>query len=63
MLGPGRAQRGDLERDEEADLTSRAKENRRRVEEGASMERRKREEGSAVWGESVCSKDQGHSYL
>ena len=52
-----------MERDEEADLTSRAKENRRRVEEGASMERRKREEGSAVWGESVCSKDQGHSYL
>ena len=51
-------QRGDLERDEEADLTSRAKEKRMRVEEGASMKRRKREEGTAVWGESVCIKDQ-----
>ena len=52
------AKREDLERDEEADLTSRAKEKRMRAEEGASMKRRKREEGSAVWGESVCSKDQ-----
>ena len=52
------AKRGDLERDEEADLTSRAKEKRRRVEEGASMKKMKREEGSSVWGESVCSKDQ-----
>ena len=47
-----------MERDEEADLTSRGKEKRRRVEEGASLKRRKREEGTAVWGESVCSKDQ-----
>jgi hypothetical protein len=52
------AKRGDLDRDEEADLTSRAKERRRRVEEGASMKRREREEVTAVWGESVCSKDQ-----
>ena len=52
------AKRGDLERKEEADLASRAKEKRRRVEEGASMKRRKREEGTAVWGESVCSKEQ-----
>jgi hypothetical protein len=37
-------------------LTPRMK--RMRVEEGASMKRRKREEGSAVSGESVCSKDQ-----
>ena len=48
MLGPGRAQRGDLERDEEADLTSRAKEKMRGVEEGAIKKRMKREEGSAV---------------
>ena len=41
------AKRGDLERDEEADLASRAKEKRRRVEEGASMKGRKREEGTA----------------
>jgi hypothetical protein len=47
-----------LERDEEADLTNRAKEKRMRAKEGASMKRRKRKEGSAVWGESVCSKDQ-----
>jgi hypothetical protein len=52
------AKTGDLEREEEADLTSRAKEKRRRVKEGASMKRRKREECSAVLGESVCSKDQ-----
>ena len=32
--------RGDLERDEEANLTSRAKEKRRSVEEGVSMKRR-----------------------
>ena len=36
------AQIGDLERDEEVDLTSRAKETRSRDEEGASMKRRKR---------------------
>ena len=42
-----------MERDEEADLTSRAKEKRRRVEEETSMKRRKRQEGPTVWGESV----------
>jgi hypothetical protein len=36
------AKREDLERDEEADLTSRNKEKRIRVEEGASMKRRRR---------------------
>jgi hypothetical protein len=45
--------RGDLERDEEPDLTSRAKEKRRRVEEGAGMKRRNREEITSVWGESM----------
>jgi hypothetical protein len=52
------AKRGDLEGDEEADLTSRAKWKRMIVEEGASMKRRKRKGGSAVCGESLYSKDQ-----
>jgi hypothetical protein len=44
VLGPFH---GSEERNEEADLTSRAKEKRKRVEEGASRKRRKREEGLA----------------
>ena len=50
--------RGVLERDEEADLSNKTQEKRRRVEEGVSKKRRKREEGSAVCGESVSSRDQ-----
>ena len=53
MLGPGlnflRRLGGD---DEKADLSSRTKEKRKRLEKGTSK-RRKIEDGSAVWGESV----------
>jgi hypothetical protein len=45
------AKRGDLKRDEEADLTSRAKEKRMRVEEGASRGGRGRR--AQLYGERV----------
>ena len=49
--------KGDLKRDEESDRTSRAKEKRRRVEEVASMKRRKK--GHSCMGRQCMFKGPG----